>query len=231
MREEAQCYAVLTGDIVKSTSLQQQDFEFVRSCLLDAVGQARNWKRGLVKGKAEFFRGDAWQLLLAHPATVLRVSVFLRASLLADGKADTRISIGLGEVEAMSASRISLSTGQAFVESGRGLDRMTQYSKMTIEVPKSTGVFSDWLPVVGALCDSLVSQWTQRQAEIICLAICPDEPTQEEIAERLSPPVSRQAVTKALDIANWHSVRSLIRLFEATDWAALLHEKPGSASG
>ncbi len=226
MNEEKQ-YAVLTGDIIKSTSLPQAEFELVRSRLLDAVREVMNWKRGLVKGNAEFFRGDAWQVLLTNPAKALRVAVFLRASLLAEGKADSRISIGLGKVESISSRRISLSTGQAFIISGHGLDGLTQYSRMTIQIPKATGAISDWLPVVGDLCDSLINQWTERQAEIVCIAVKPEEPTQEAIAEILDPPVSRQAVTKALDGANWHSVRSAIRQFETTDWAALFQEQSG----
>ena len=87
------------------------------------------WKRSLVKGKPEFFRGDAWQLLLTDPAMAMRVGILLRASLLAGGLADSRIAIGLGEVEQISSERVSLSTGQAFILAGKALDNMTRYSR------------------------------------------------------------------------------------------------------
>lgn len=218
-------YAVLTGDIIRSTSLSQSDLEMVRSGLLEAVDEVRDWKPGLVKGKAEFFRGDAWQLLLTNPGSALRVGLFLRASLRAQGKADSRISIGIGKVRTISDKRVSLSTGEAFILSGHGLDRMTQYFNLEIEVSKLAGTMHVWLPIVAHLCDSLVAQWTERQAEIICLAAQPNEPTHGDIARKLSPKVTKQAVTKALNIANWHVIREAIRCFENTAWEAAVNPK------
>jgi hypothetical protein len=217
-----ECYAVLTGDIINSTALPRTDLDLVRSSVHQAVDSVKNWRRGLVKGKAEFFRGDSWQLLLRKPEVALRVGVFLRSSLLARGKVDSRISIGLGRVENISPGRVSLSTGEAFVLSGHGLDHLTQYSNMTIEVPKSAGALSEWLPVVGHLCDSLIGEWTERQAEIVCVAVRPSELTHEKIAQQLTPPVSKQAVTKALSGANWHVVRESIHRFEKTAWQSIL---------
>lgn len=218
-------YAVLTGDVIGSSLLKPAQLESVRSSLADAVGEVKVWKRGLVRGGLEFFRGDAWQLLLTDPARALRVGILLRASLLAGGLADSRIAIGLGEVEKISASRISLSTGQAFALSGRALDRMTQYASMTIEVPKSAGPLSDWLAVAGHLCDSLIRQWTRRQAEMVRAAIDPDEPEYERIARSITPAVSKQAVAKGLGGASWYAIREAVRLFEQTAWESVLKHK------
>jgi hypothetical protein len=220
------CYAVLTGDIIKSSRLPPGQLESVRSSLMSAVDSARGWKRGLVKGKPEFFRGDAWQLLLTDPAMAMRVGILLRASLLAGGLADSRIAIGLGEVEKIVSRRVSLSTGQAFILAGKALDNMTRYSSMTIAVPKSVGPLSDWLPVAGHLCDSLIGQWTRRQAELVCTAIDPKEPDYEEIGRSLMPAVSKQAVAKGLSGASWHVIREAVRLFEETSWETVLN--PGS---
>jgi hypothetical protein len=215
-------YAVLTGDIIHSSRLTPTQLEAVRSSLIGSVDKVRRWKRGLVKGKPEFFRGDAWQLLLADPAMALRVGVFLRASLLARGLADSRVAIGLGEVEEISHERVSLSTGQAFVISGKALDRMTRYSNMTIEIPKTVGPFSAWLPVAGHLCDSLIGQWTTRQAELVRAAVNPKEPGSEKIGQSLKPAVSKQAVAKGLSGANWYVIKEAVHLFEETSWGDLL---------
>jgi hypothetical protein len=215
-------YAVLTGDIIHSSRLTPTQLEAVRSSLIGSVNKVRRWKRGLVKGKPEFFRGDAWQLLLADPAMALRVGVFLRASLLARGLADSRVAIGLGEVEEISHERVSLSTGQAFVISGKALDRMTRYSNMTIEIPKTVGPFSAWLPVAGHLCDSLIGQWTTRQAELVRAAVNPKEPGSEKIGQSLKPAVSKQAVAKGLSGANWYVIKEAVHLFEETSWGDLL---------
>jgi len=100
-------YAVLTGDIIQSSRLTPTQLESVRSSLIASVNAVRRWQPGLVKGKPEFFRGDAWQLLLTDTAMALRVGVFLRASLLSRGLADSRVAIGLGEVEEISHERVS----------------------------------------------------------------------------------------------------------------------------
>ena len=218
-------YAVLTGDIIKSSRLQPGQLESVRSSLLGAVDVVRRWKRGLVKGKLEFFRGDAWQVLLTDPAMAMRAGILLRASLLAEGVADTRIAIGLGTVQKVSPRTISLSTGQAFFLSGHGLDSMTQYSRMTVEVPKPAGPLSDWLSAASHLCDALIGQWTRRQAEIVCAAVDPKEPDHEEIARTLRPAVSKQAVAKALNGASWYAIREAVRLFERTPWETVLRRR------
>jgi hypothetical protein len=215
-------YAVLTGDIIGSSRLRPSQLESVRLMLMSAVDMVRGWKRGLVKGKPEFFRGDGWQLLLADPAMALRAGIFLRASLRAGELADTRVAIGLGEVDKTSSEKVSLSTGQAFVLSGHALDEMTQYSRMTIRIPRSAGPLSDWLPVVGHLCDSLIDQWTKRQAETVCVAIDPKEPDYEKVAQSLKPAVSKQAVAKGLSGADWHAIREAVRLFEETQWETVL---------
>ena len=218
-------YAVLTGDVIKSSRLPPAQLESVRSSLISAVDTARGWKRGLVRGKPEFFRGDAWQLLLTDPAMAMRVGILLRASFLAGGLADSRIAIGLGEVDKISSGRVSLSTGQAFTIAGKALDNMTRYSSMTIEVSKSFGPLSDWLPVVGRLCDSLIGQWTRRQAEIVCAAVDPKEPDYEKIGQSLKPAVSKQAVAKGLSGANWYAIREAVRLFEKTSWEIVLQTR------
>jgi hypothetical protein len=213
--------AVLTGDIIGSSQLQPSQLKSVRSSLVNSVNAVKRWKKGLVKGGPEFFRGDGWQLLLTNPAMALRVGIFLRASLLAGGMVDSRIAIGLGERERLLSRKVSLSTGQAFILSGRALDEMTQYSSMTIAVPKSAGPLSDWLPVVAHLCDSLIKQWTTRQAELIRVAVNPKEPDFEEVARLLKPAISKQAVAKGLGGANWYVIRETIRQFEETPWTGL----------
>jgi hypothetical protein len=223
---QSRYYAVLTGDIIKSSRLSPSDLESVRSTLTGAINGVRRWKRGLVQGKPEFYRGDAWQLLLADPALALRVGIHLRASLRAAGLADTRVAIGLGQVEKISSERVSLSMGQAFVLSGKALDRMTRYSGMTIEVPNSAGPLSGWLQVVGHLCDALIGQWTMRQAELVRAAVNPEERGSDEIGQSLKPVVSKQAVAKGLSGANWYVLREAIRLFEGTAWGTVLRQAP-----
>ncbi|MCA8955966.1 MAG: hypothetical protein KDC87_07825 [Planctomycetes bacterium] len=215
-------HAVLTGDLVQSRRLSAGDLEKVRGALLAALEQVRGWRRGVVRGKPEFFRGDAWQVLLGDAGAALRVAVFVRAALRSFGVADTRIAVGLGEVEAVSTRRVSLSTGEAFVLSGHALDGMTGASRLAIQLPESSGPWATWMTAVGELCDSHVGRWTRRQAEIVSLAVGPDEPLHEQIAARVRPAVSRQAVSKALLGAGFTALRDAVRAFAETPWEGLL---------
>jgi len=215
-------YAVLTGDIIKSGRLSRAKLESVRASLLKNAGAVRGWKRGLIKGRPEFFRGDAWQLLLTDPGMAMRCAVFLRACFLSQGLADSRIAIGVGETEKISTSRVSLSTGEAFVLSGHALDKMTGYYSLEVAAPGSVGPLAEWLALAGHLCDSLIRQWTERQAEIVRIAVHPNSPTHEQIARKVRPAVTKQAVSKALRGANWHVVRETVRRFEQTPWNAVL---------
>lgn len=212
MSEAGQSYAVLTGDIVKSSKLTAAQLESVRECVLAAVDQARSWRRGIIKGKAEFYRGDAWQVLVADVSQALRVALLIRACVIAQGVADTRVSLGLGTVENLSRTRVSLSTGEAFVLSGHALDELSATTRLTIAA--SSSVLSPWLRVSALLCDALVNQWTARQAEIIALMLDSPDTTHEKIASQVAPPISQQAVSKALTGAGWMAVEQLLMTFE-----------------
>ena len=43
-----------------------------------------------------------------------------------------------------------------------------------------------------------MGRWTRRQAELVCAAVVPEEPGAETVAQSLHPPISKQAVAKAL---------------------------------
>jgi hypothetical protein len=221
--------AVLTGDIIRSTALSSERLQQARHIVLDAArGFEGRRPSGLGSG-AEFFRGDAWQLVLSRPGGALRLALLIRARLRAEIGADTRIAIGIGGVEVIDPERTSLSLGEAFELSGRALDKMTGYFEMTAALPEAAGVPAQWLPAMAHLCSGLVGSWTRRQAEIVACALLLESPTHAQIAKALSPPVQKQSVTSILRGAHWRPLLEAIRAFEATDWAALV-TKPSAAS-
>lgn len=213
------CYAVLTGDIVKSAKLGARELAVARGVVTASLDEVRDWRRGALKGAAEFFRGDSWQALMANPSLSLRTAVFVRARLIAECGVDSRVSIGIGAVDSISRTRVSLSTGEAFLASGRALDAMGR-GRLAIAAGESLNralaPLRSWLPAFAALCDSLVSGWTPRQAEIVAAALAPSAPTQEEIARRMG--VAQQAISKSLDAAHWRAIEEAIEAFEATQW-------------
>ena len=216
-------YAVLTGSIIRSSRLDTRELETVRSCLSDAVSRMQDWDR--IYGGPDFYQDDTWQLMLTQPDLALRVAVYLRAAARASGVADTRISIGLGQVDNLDAEHISQSTGEAFLLSTRGLDDMKIHVDMSFRLPETAGPLSDWAPITVHLCDAVINRWTRRQSEIAGLALDIQKPTHAEIAEQLSTNITRQAVSDSLKATNWTVIRDAVRLFEKSQWENLLNSR------
>ncbi len=208
-------YAVLTGDLVKSRRLQSGDLERARRAVLEALEQL---PQAGVEGKAEFFRGDSWQALLSRPEQSLRAAIYVRAALrgldLPEARADSRVAIGIGPVGRIEPSRISLSTGEAFQRSGKALDELGATSRLAIAFPEGSVPVGPWVEVALGLVDRLVRGWKPRQAQAILVLLAKPGASHAEVAEQLDPPVTRQAVTKALAGAGWDAVEAAIALFE-----------------
>ncbi|NBD38439.1 MAG: hypothetical protein GVY10_07720 [Verrucomicrobia bacterium] len=223
-------YAALTGDLVASSRLSARQLRSVRALLEEGVEKMRGWGQDLVHRGPEFFQGDAWQLLLRQPAPALRASLFLRAVLQAASPVQTRISIGLGWVDELSANGLGSSTGEAFTLSGRGLREMKNRQWLALQLPDRVGCLSPWVRLSTAFCDVLAGEHTQRQADVLCHALHPASLTHEQIRLRLDRTVSRQTVTKSLQSLHWPVLRDALETFETTDWTDLLQPSPSSSN-
>ena len=190
--------AVLSGDIIGSTALSVEELESIRALVRSTVADFRSVRPGVITSDAEFFRGDSWQVCLADPGHALRLALYVRAKLRGDIKSDTRIAIGIGSAERIVPDQVSLSIGEAFVLSGRALDAMTGHFELGGALPRKAGPMNHWFPVILHLCSTFVRSWTQRQAQIVTIALATPDSTHEGIAKTLDPPVSKQTVTDSL---------------------------------
>lgn len=205
--------AVITGDLVRSSALTADELQAARERLRVATAEmdGAGWCSGrLVIGDLEFYRGDAWQVLIRDPRLALRAAIYLRGALLAQGLCDTRASIGVGGVDRISEQRVSLSTGEAFELSGRGLDAMGPRFRLSLRLPDRLAAGGAWLPVVVHLCDGIMSQWEGRQIETALTALLRRDATHREIGDMLAPPVTQQAVSKSLQSAGWHGLHEAL---------------------
>lgn len=128
----------------------------------------------------------------------------------------------MGQVD---VGEVSLSEGEAFTLSGRNLQSLKTYNDMSISLPDRAGELTDWTAVTTELCNEFIRGWTRRQAEVVSVACLKWGKTHEEIGEGLTPPVSKQAVTKVLSSAHWRPISKLIELFEKTNWKQLLTQE------
>lgn len=219
-------YAVLTGDVISSSDMDAGRLGAVRDAIQRAAGQFSNDYKASVEARLDtdldMYRGDGWQLLLTEHALALRMAAFIQADIYSREDAQTRIAIGLGTVDHLDRDRVSLSTGEAFTLSGRALESMTGYSDLTAALPERAGLLKPWVPASLQACSHIIRGWTRRQAQIAALALLYPKATQDELAGKLDPPVTKQAVTAALHGAGWRGVLASLDAFEETDWTALL---------
>lgn len=222
MADKEKTYAVLTGDLVRSSRLTSADSKNAMACLKRAAAEIGQQHPAAVVGRIDTFRHDSWQLLLGHPALAFRIAVFIRAALKmesdADTKYDTRISIGIGAVELISKRRISDSRGPAFTSSGKGLDeldgqRLALSTGGARLVPWS-GIQNGIVP----LLDCVVGDWTPTESRAVCGAL--KGWTQEETAgnwprrAKTQKRPTRQAVSDSLVRAHWSAIEAVLGWIE-----------------
>ena len=207
-------YAVLTGDIIGSTKLGPERLEAAMSLLRRLAKEFENTHPESVVGKPDVFRGDSWQLCLQRPFLAVTAAVFIRAGFKADDF-DTRIGIGWGPVERLHESRISESSGPAFVRSGQALDKLGKERSLAIpqfgdhsltgfEYPSL-----DMLEVGVGLLDAHLARWTQRESVAVygtlrklsqeSITMLPQAQTKQGKAP------TRQAIQDALRRVSWTS--------------------------
>ncbi|MBK1876716.1 hypothetical protein [Pelagicoccus mobilis] len=201
--------AVLTGDIVGSQSLAEAERDQLQAYLEDAVASTD------VSASIEVFAGDSWQCH-CHPAhSAIRLAVTLRSYLLGKRNIDTRVSIGIGSYEKLRPEKISLSQGEAFVLSGRGLQEMPDDRRLNIRLGKQIPPSSQGLIYASLLLlNGITSDWTNKQAQAVALAS--NKRNQYELAEKFDPPISAQAFGKHLAKAQWKLINESIGSLESS---------------
>ncbi len=203
--------SVITGDIIGSTLGNDSQ----RRKMLDVVeGSLDEIQNELVfRMQLEFFRGDAFQILIEKPEKALLVAVLLRAALSGNTPKDNlymwdaRMAIGVGGVKYRTDS-LAKSNGDAFVYSGRTLDEMgnERLAIKTHWVP-----MNDEFAVSTPFADDLISQWTRVQANVIYDYLLYDV-TQGQIARKKG--MSPQNVSKVLKAGRIELIINYIKRFE-----------------
>ncbi len=208
--------AILTGDIVRSSSLpQNRRFDLFQSLqeLSELILQQypNDVRLGLSK-----FRGDGWQLLVDHPQRFFEISLFIRTyvrALFKKEKLDTRIAIAIGSVEFVPEHNISEGFGIAFTESGKKLDQLKNYRMgITLAAP-SAAPYSRLFDALLKSYDTVITSWTAMQCQAVHLAL--QGLTQVEIGRRWQPaPIDQPTVNKHLAAAQWGLIKDGIEIFD-----------------
>lgn len=199
---------IITGDVVKSTSIPIED----RALLLDALTSALNSIQSSYALRYEIFRGDSVQLIVDHPSEALLVALLLRSGIKGETPAgtktpwDIRLSIGIGHVEFIGES-LGVSDGEAFRLSGRGLD-MIGKDRLCVITPWED--INDELSASIPYVDSLVTNWTVSQSKVVFAALKEDK-TIMDIGAALGQ--SHQNVSKQLIAAKVGLIKNSLARF------------------
>ena len=210
-------FAVLTGDIVGSSKLDAAERGRLHSLLHEASRELRDRLGDVVPYAIDVFRGDSWQLLVAHPSRALMTALYLRARVRAGfdrPRLDTRVAIGVGTVDGIPGGNVSSGHGEAFRLSGAALEGLGRGLRMTIALAEAIDrPPTSALDVVLKLVDVLAQRWTPKQAFAVGKSLT--GLTQEQIANRwMDREISQQAVAQHLDRAGWDGVRAAVSHFE-----------------
>lgn len=211
---QAVVYGVLTGDLVRSKA-----FEAHRDRVLDKLKSVFEAAESFREKPGEFvrfsriFRGDSFQAVISDPADTLKIALFVRARLLMiripETQPDARIGLGIGTIESLNKAKIEESDGEAFRCSGRALDGLTKYRRLSLVSP-----WSDWnrqFEPLGSLLDAIIQRWTPEQAEAMSYML--QGQTQQGIARNLK--IKQPAVQQRLLTAGHFAIRDALSFFES----------------
>ena len=193
---------MITGDLVKSGSIIQDDWSNLLSDLKSAFTDIGKTIIGK-ENSFEIYRGDSFQCLLEKPQDALLIALLIRAKVrsfvpskngkksLLQAYSDVRISLGIGTAGTIT-DKVTESKGTAFELSGRQLDRMKKKDLRILITTTDTEVNSE-LYALCMLADAVVSQWSPNQAEVIYRYLLENK-SQQELAAYfgISQPAIRQ---------------------------------------
>ncbi|MCF8026758.1 MAG: hypothetical protein K9K81_00180 [Desulfobacteraceae bacterium] len=208
-------YAVITGDFIGFSGM---DARVRRSMpgLMDKAGKAFCCLMpGVMPYAISVFRGDSWQALFSDPSCALRAAVFIRAYIRAFGGHpgfDTRMAIGIGEVDYVPEKQVTAGDGTAFRRSGKMLRKMGSPRAGNLRYAFDNVPFEAVIDALVRATGALMETWRPLQARAVISRL--EGLKIAQIADDWPGPVSPQAVSRHLKKARWNAIRHAISVFE-----------------
>jgi hypothetical protein len=206
-------YAVVTGDVVGSSKLNSSQRNHLLSVLKSSFSIIKDIAP--LRSPFEIHRGDSFQGVLSKPELALHVVTVIRANLRYAFETkrrryalDTRIAVGIGQIDFLPGGRGPEGDGEAFQRSGPILDTMKGDQRLLIRTPWPS--INAELDVECSLFDALVNRWSAEQAQAILGKIL--GLTQERAAEEFG--ISQPAVRQRLKSAGGRAIEELCRRYE-----------------
>src|SRR5690554_3257493 len=223
-------YAVISGDIVSSSSLRIDDRKYVAE-KLNLLLKELTEKFGIY---GRILKGDYIECVTSNTSEGLHIALaiksFIRSlpiKLNGYHKNDNRIrqfkihgirlAIGYGELSRFHPEE-GIIDGEAIYLSGRAISGETTHSKERIVIKNTLFFVSEneelnknFKPVL-ALLDILLSKTTARQCEVLYLKLM--DHTEEEIAQQLG--IGQSAVNQHSTSVGWNAIDEAVNYFKFT---------------
>lgn len=221
MRKRIKMKAVITGDIVRSSSLNLKKREdLFKSFKEISTLLEKKYSSDVVPGPLSNFRGDGWQLVLDRPEKALEIALLIRTYFrftFGAEKLDTRVAIGIGTIHFAPKENVSAGDGPAYTLSGHLLESLTK-TCMALDIDlasKENNAYLLGLQNTIVLLDLLVSKWSASQCQAMFWAL--QHYKQTDIAKSWQPKAITQAsVSYNLHSAGWDQIALVLENFETT---------------
>ena len=209
-----QMYAVLTGDLIKSSKYSLEEKQAAFQTLRESTVLLKKIVPDMETLGIESFRGDSWQLLISHPQFALNTAFLFRSALKMKALPDTRIAIGVGAVTHIPNNQLAEASGSAFELSGKGLDSLKK--NMIFKIDMDHVNFMEQIEAIlnasVQLASRLTDQWSQNEARAVYGAI--QGMKQVDIGQLWIKPIRQQSVQDALYRAGWAEIDTLCSGFK-----------------
>jgi hypothetical protein len=200
---------VITGDVINSTTIPLEQ----RQQLVESISKVMEKIKAVISLKYEIYRGDSIQVVVDEPGKAMLVGLLMKAGLKSYTPQtdiepwNMRVSIGIGATD-FTADSITISDGEAFRLSGRGLDAM---GKETLAVITPWEEVNEEFAVSTPFVDDTIIKWTLGQAaQMFQTLLC--NSSRKEMAALFG--VSAQTISRTLILAKEKPVRKFIERFD-----------------
>jgi hypothetical protein len=207
-KKNRQAIAVLTGDIVGSTSIPDEEYEDLLYTLHNQLSDICNQHQ---HNEHQVMRGDSFQIIIHDPENSALYALLLRTSLKERSSYfDCRISIGIGIGDNdVIRHTVGNSTGEVFSHSGRALDLM---KNETLIITSSNNSFNEHFSLLTKYIDRQVSEMTERQCAIAYLKLKDKTLKHIDIANLLK--TKRESVSRSIKAAKLDLLEEYVLLFD-----------------
>ncbi len=215
--EKNKYYAVLTGDIIKSSSLHYSTRRKLYNTIKSISDLLRIKYKQIIPYDIDIFRGDSWQLLITDPVFSLRIALLIRVLLkilMENIMIDSRIAIGIGTIDFISEQNLSSSDGDAFRSSGLSLENNPKQFNLTFSISQPRyRIYSDLFDIIIKLTDFHVNKSTLQQTRALYGAL--SKLTQMQTVKNVfQNSITQQAVADHLNKAGWLYIKYALNFFE-----------------